>query len=100
MAINEYSMEQIQNSVLIQGATLADIERTVDRAVEKRMKAFYDSIREKPPILVKRKDAAKMLGVSLPTIDKYGLYGILHPKHVGGRVFYSEDELLAHASKR
>lgn len=84
---------QLVNSVLIQGATLADIERMINRAVDARMQAFYEQIQEKPDPLVKRHEAAKMLGVSLPTIDKYGLYGILHPKHVGGRVYYAQSEL-------
>lgn len=88
-------MEQMSNAVLIQGATLSDIERMVNRAVDARMKAFYDSLRRRDSVLVRRKDAAAMLGVSLPTIDKYGRYGILHPRHVGGRVFYEESELLS-----
>lgn len=81
------------NSVLIQGATLEDIERMVNRAVDARMKAFYESIQPKPDPLIKRVDAAKMLGVSLPTIDGYGRYGILHPRHVGGRVYYAQSEI-------
>ena len=75
----------ITNSVLIQGATLEDIERMVDRAIAKRMEDFYKSIQPKPDPLVKRVDAARLLGVSLPTLDGYGKYGILHPRHVGGR---------------
>ncbi len=85
---------QLINSVLIQGATLADIEAMIDRAVAKRMEDFYESIRHKPPVLVRRKDAAKLLGVSLPTLDAYGEHGILHPKHLGGRVYYDEEEIL------
>lgn len=84
---------QLVNSVLIQGATLSDIERMINRAVDARMKAFYDSIKEKPPVYVKRHDAAQMLSVSLPTLDAYGKHGILHPKHLGGRVFYDEAEI-------
>ena len=88
-------MERIQNSVLIQGATLDDIEAMVDKAVGKRIAAFYESIKEKRPVLVRRKDAARMLHISLPTLDAYGRCGILHPKHIGGRVFYEEEELLS-----
>lgn len=84
---------QLVNSVLIQGATLADIERMINRAVDARMKEFYDSIKEKPPVLVKRKAAAAILGVSLPTLDSYGKFGILHPQHLGGRVYYDEAEI-------
>lgn len=93
-------MEHLDNAVLVQGATLADIEKMVDRAIEKRMSAFYDTIREKPPVLVRRKDAAAMIGVSLPTIDGYGKAGILHARHVGGRVFFVEDELMRFVSRR
>ena len=81
------------NSVLIQGATLADIEHMIDRAVAKRMEDFYKSILPKPDPLVKRVDAAKQLGVSLPTLDNYGKFGILHPRHVGGRVYYAQSEI-------
>lgn len=84
---------QLLNCVLIQGATLADIERMINRAVDARMKEFYDSIKEKPPVYVKRHDAARILSVSLPTLDAYVKHGILHPKHLGGRVYYDEAEI-------
>lgn len=83
----------IANSVLIQGATLADIERMIDRAIAKRMENFYQSIQPKPDPLVKRVDAARLLGVSLPTLDNYGKFGILHPQHCGGRVYYAQSDI-------
>ena len=83
----------IANSVLIQGATLADLERMIDRAVAKRMEDFYKSIQPKPDPLIKRVDAAKQLGVSLPTLDNYAKFGILQPHHCGGRVYYAQSEL-------
>lgn len=82
-----------QNAVLIQGATLQDLERMIDKAIKARMEAFYESIRTKPEVLIKRKEAASILGVSLPTLDKYAQFHILHPKHVGGRVFYTQSEI-------
>ena len=84
---------QLVNSVLIQGATLADIERMIDRAVAKRLEDFVESVQPKPDPLIKRVDTAKQLGVSLPTLDKYGHYGILHPRHVGGRIYYAQSEI-------
>jgi hypothetical protein len=85
--------QDIANCVLIQNATLADIEKMICRAVDARMTAFYETIKEKPPILVRRKAAAAILGVSLPTLDSYGKFGILHPQHLGGRVYYDEAEI-------
>ena len=94
------AMDNIATGVFVQGATLEEIERMVCRAVDRRMAAFVAFLRQEPPVLVRRKDAAAMLGISLPTLDAYGRVGILHPKHIGGRVFYSEDELSAVKSGR
>lgn len=85
--------EALQNAILIQGVTLEDLERMIDRAIKVRTEAFYESIRTKPEVLIKRKEAARLLGVSLPTLDAYGRVGILHLKHVGGRVFYTQSEI-------
>ncbi len=88
------------NSVLIQGATLADIEKMINRAVDTRMQAFYDTIKEKPPIYIKRREVAARLGLSLPTVDAYGKHGILHPKHLGGRIYYDEAEIIKYQQNR
>ena len=87
-------IQNTANSVLIHCCTLQDIERMINRAVDARMKAFYASIKEKPPVYIKRHEAARRLLVSLPTLDAYGKHGILHPKHMGGRVYYEEAEII------
>ena len=86
-------MDSFSNAVLIQKATLSDIEAMIDRAVERRMSEFYDKVREKPRELVSRKHAAELLGISLPTLNAYSKTGIIHPVHVGGRVFYDRSEI-------
>lgn len=88
-----------QNGVLIQGATLSDIEAIVNRAIEAKMKDFYESIRHKPPVLVKRKVAAQRLGISLPTLLSYTKAGFLHPVHLGGQIFYDEEDLERYRQK-
>ena len=81
------------NAVLVQGISVTELERMIERAVAKRIRQFYEEISEKPPILIRRIDAARRLGVSLPTIDLYARNGILHAKRLGGRVFFDESEL-------
>lgn len=82
-----------QNAVLLQSCTLADIERMINKAVGERMNAFYESIKVKPPVLIRRKVAAERLGISLPTLDNYTKAGILHAKHLGARIFYDETDI-------
>ena len=87
-------MDNMLNAVLVQGATLEDLERMINRAVDKRMAVFYEKIKPRPSSKVKRKDAAKLLGRSLPTIDKYAKAGLLHAYHVGGLIYFDEEEVL------
>ena len=87
------------NAVLIQSCTLEDIEKMINRAVERRMDEFYESIREKPSVLIKRKEAAARIGVSLPTLDMYAKTGLLHSRHIGGRVYFEEAEIDAYKNK-
>ena len=87
-------LQLTQNAVLIQDCTLADIEAMVNRAVDKRMKEFYENIKEKPPVLIKRKEAAKRLGVSLPTLDQYAKAGFFRVQHLGGRIYFEEAEVI------
>ena len=91
--------QSVQNSVLIQGATLQEIESMINRAVENRMEEFYDRIREKPPVLVKRKVAAQMIGVSLPTLDQYIKFGFVKAQHLGGRVYVEEKSIISYQQK-
>lgn len=91
-------MNNINNSVLIQGASLSDIESMIDRAVERRLDDICDRLTMKRGVLVKRKEAARMIGVSLPTIDSYARAGFLHARHIGGRVFFDEEEVQRYIS--
>ena len=83
----------MDNAVLIQNATLADLEAMVSRAVERRLSSFAAQLMRERNAPVRRKDAASLLGVSLPTLDAYAKCGLLHARHVGGKVFFDADEL-------
>lgn len=92
-------MEDLMNAVLIQGATLADLEAMINRAVERRMESFYKKIQKKEAVLVRRKEAATLLHVSLPTLDAYARAGLLHAHRIGGRVFFDEEEVMSHKGR-
>lgn len=91
--------QQLLNSVLIQGASLEDIKNIIEKAVDERMTAFYESIRERPPVFVRRKEAAKMIGVSLPTLDQYIKFGFVKAQHLGGRVYVDEQSIISYQQK-
>lgn len=86
-------MNDANNCVLVQSCTLADIESMINRAVKKAVAEFYEDIQPKEPVYVRRKEAAQIMGVSLPTLDAYARAGLIKPRHVGGRIFYDKDKL-------
>ena len=81
------------NSVLIQGVTLSDIEAMIERVIDRRFDSLVEEVRPRKSQLVKRVDAAKLLGVSLPTLDAYARAGWLRSRHIGGRVYFDEEDL-------
>jgi len=49
--------------------------------------------------LITRKELAKRLGISYPTIQKYSELGILEPRKLGGRIFFLWSEIIDAAIK-
>lgn len=49
--------------------------------------------------LLTRFESAKMLRISVPTLDRHIANGLLIPARVGGRVFFREDALKAFLTK-
>ncbi len=92
--------ETTNNAVLIQNATLYDVERMIRRAVDERMSAVSvqqpkAEVEEKKglPKLYRRIETAKMLQVTPTTLDDWARCGLIKSSKLGGRVYYSEDEI-------
>lgn len=86
----------MDNSVILQNVTLADIEAVVSRAVKKEVSAFLSGLKQpevKPSALVPRKEAASRLNVSLTTLDNWAKAGIVHRICKGGRIYYDTADL-------
>lgn len=86
----------MDNSVMLQNVTLADIESLVGRVVKKEVSALLSGFKApevKRTALVTRKEAATRLAVSLTTLDNWTKNGIIHAVRKGGRVYYAEQEL-------
>lgn len=87
--------ENIVNSMLINGITPDSLRQLIRAAIRAELDDFVKQVREQPDPLIRRVEAAKRLGVSTVTLDKYLKYGLLHGKHVGGRIYIAESEINA-----
>lgn len=85
------------NSILIQGATMSDLESMLSRLLDKKLADIIDStlkVDVSPKDgLYKRKVAAEKLQISLVTLDNWTKLGIINARKVGSRVYYTDSDI-------
>jgi excisionase family DNA binding protein len=50
-------------------------------------------------VLLDRKEAAKLLNISLPTLDLYSKEGVINARRIGKKILYRKDELITAGKK-
>ena len=81
----------MKQSILIQQASLSDIEAVVrkdDILDDLKLQKSEDSIR-----LLTRTEAAKMLRISLPTLADWTRQGMIPAQRIGRRVLYAISDI-------
>jgi excisionase family DNA binding protein len=83
------------NALLIQPVTVDELKQIIASTVRQEIDAT--PLREPVPVeqkaLLTRDEAAKLLGVSLVTIDKWSNEGTLQKFRIGGRIRFKTAEL-------
>lgn len=85
------------NAMLIQGATMSDLESMMSRLLDKKLADILEStpiVEESPQDgLFKRKEAAEKLRISLVTLDNWTKIGVINARRIGTRVYYTEKDI-------
>ena len=78
--------------VFLNTLELSDIKKIIEEALENKLKGF--SVPKKTVLtLLTRKDTAKFLRISLPTLHDWTKNGIVKAHRIGNRVLYKQDEV-------
>lgn len=78
--------------VLLQTFELSDIRKVVEEVLERKLKSFIPQEKEKLTLL-SRKDTAKLLCISLPTLHDWTKNGTIKAHRIGNRILYKLDEV-------
>ncbi|MDC2014629.1 helix-turn-helix domain-containing protein [Bacteroides thetaiotaomicron] len=85
------------NAMLIQGMTESRLESMISRLLDEKLATIIEStpkVEESPKDgLYKRKDTAKRLQISLPTLDAWTKAGIINARRIGTRVYYTDKDI-------
>ena len=71
---------------------LSDIKKVVEEVLEKQLKGLQTPKKTELKLLT-RKDTAKFLCISLPTLHEWTKTGVVIAHRIGNRVLYKQDEV-------
>ena len=78
--------------VLLNNFELSDIRKVVEEVLEQQLKGLLVPEKTESKLL-SRKDTAKFLCISLPTLHEWTKTGVIKAHRIGNRVLYKQDEV-------
>ncbi|MEP0984941.1 helix-turn-helix domain-containing protein [Ekhidna sp.] len=74
--------------------TIAELKDIVKTAVQEELKEIFEPASEDIDKLISRKEVAKFLKVSLPTLTKYVKNGTIPAHRIGNRILFKKQEVI------
>lgn len=78
--------------IVLHSFELSDIRKVVEEVLENKLKGFSTPQKTELKLLT-RKDTAKFLCISLPTLHEWTKTGIVKAHRIGNRVLFKQDEV-------
>ena len=78
--------------IVLHNFELSDIKKVVEEVLEKQLKGFSTPKKTELKLLT-RKDTAKFLCISLPTLHEWTKTGVVIAHRIGNRVLYKQEEV-------
>ena len=79
-------------SIVLHNFELSDIKKVIEEVLENKLKGLKTPQKEEFKLLT-RKETAKLLCISLPTLHDWTKTGIVKAHRIGNRVLYKLDEV-------
>ena len=83
--------------MLVQGCTMSDFERVISRLLDEKLSkinVYPNNIKEIPKTdLLKRKEAADLLGISLASLNTWTKAGLIKAYKISTRVYYNRSDI-------
>lgn len=85
--------------ILLNGISLSDIKEVLREVLEEQSNEFTKSENSDNPEYLSRKEVAKLLKISLTTLNDWSKQGIVQSYRIGNRVLYKRNEIESSISK-
>jgi len=82
------------NSIILQGINTEDLKNLLREVIEEKLKLEpKPKVSEKGLVYLNRFEVAKILKISLPTLNNWSKAGTLQSYRIGNRILYKSDEI-------
>jgi excisionase family DNA binding protein len=91
----QFSLGNMSNMIILQGVTLEEFFKIDEEIVEKKINEKIKIEKKETFSYLTRKEVAKMLRITLPTLHEWTKMGWLPSYRIGTRVLYKSNEIDA-----
>lgn len=81
------------NTIILSGVTLNDLLSQIEQLLDSKIGVRHQTQENKQSEYLSRKEVAKLLKITLPTLHDWSKSGILKPYKIGTRVLYKQCEV-------
>jgi len=85
--------------ILLNGINLSDIKKVLREVLEEKSNDFAKPVKSEDQEYLSRKEVAKLLKISLTTLNDWSKQGIVQAYRIGNRVLYKKKEIEDSVSK-
>ena len=85
--------------ILLNGINLSDIKKVLREVLEEKSNDFAKPVKSEDQKYLSRKEVAKLLKISLTTLNDWSKQGIVQAYRIGNRVLYKKKEIEDSVSK-
>ncbi len=87
------------NPILLNGINLSDIKKILGEVLDEKLNDFTKPVNSEDQEYLSRKEVAKLLKISLTTLNDWSKQGIVQAYRIGNRVLYKKKEIEDSVSK-
>ncbi len=85
--------------ILLNGINLSDIKKVLREVIDEKSNDFAKPVKSEDQEYLTRKEVAKLLKISLTTLNDWSKQGIVQAYRIGNRVLYKKKEIEDSVSK-
>ena len=85
--------------ILLNGINLSDLKKVLREVLEEKSNDFAKPVKSEDQDYLSRKEVARLLKISLTTLNDWSKQGIVQSYRIGNRVLYKRNEIDDSISK-